>query len=147
TPCEICPQIDVILLAQHEANACSASGKQMIRSKKLIGAGSDCADATKANEAQLPSQNQPILQLGGKHMAIEIPTSGIASKFIVRAVDAITVEGRRTTCTAPIQVVGQHLLVVEAYVFVEGEFVRLKGIFAAEVIREEVACEVNHTAF
>jgi hypothetical protein len=34
-PCEICSQIDVILFAQHIANACPSCRKQMVSSEKL----------------------------------------------------------------------------------------------------------------
>src|SRR5579862_5952662 len=105
----------------------------MIRAKKLIGTGSHCTDTAKANQAEPPTENQPVLELSGEHIAIQIPTSGVPAKFVIRTIDAIAVERRFATCAAPIQVVGEHLLVVKAEVFVEGDFVGLKGILAAEV--------------
>src|SRR5215475_764055 len=118
----------------------------MVRSKKLTGAGSDCADTPKANQAELPLQNQPVFELSSEHIAIQVTTSRVAAKLIVRAIDAVAIEGWRATCAAPKEVVSKDLLVVKAQIFVEGESVGLKGIFAAEVIREEVASEVNHAA-
>jgi hypothetical protein len=38
------------------------------------------------------------------------------------------------------------LAFAEAYVFVKCKFVGLKGIFAAEALREKIAGEINHTS-
>ena len=94
TPREICAQVNVILFAQQESNACAAGRKQLIASENLIAAGRDCADTTKANQAEFPWQNQPVLQLSGEHIAIQVAAGGVAAKFIARTIDAIAIERR-----------------------------------------------------
>ena len=45
------------------------------------------------------------------------------------------------------EVVCQHLLIGETPIFVEGELVGLERVFAAEIVRKEIAGEVDYAAF
>ena len=74
---------------------------------------------------------EAILHLGGDHEVIDVASGGVAAQLVVCAVDALSVEGRRASGGAVEQVVGEYLFRRKAEVFVEGEIVGLKGIFAA----------------
>ena len=118
-------------------------GEELVGSKP-VHSGRDCTNAAKANQGETPGKNQPVFQLGRKHVAIKITSRRVAAKLAARAVYALAVK-RWLARAAEIKVVRQDLLVTEAEVFVECEFIRLKGIFAAESDREEIACKVDHT--
>jgi hypothetical protein len=128
----------VKLLAQQKTNAGASGGQELIRAEP-VAAGSNFADAAKANQAQTPREDQAIFQLSGKHVAIEVTPRSIATQLIVRPVDAVAIKGRLATRAAKEAVVGQNLLVAKAPVFVERNLVGRKRIFTAEALGEEVS--------
>src|SRR4029077_13741448 len=86
---------------------------------------------------------QAIFQLCGNRVTVEIASCNITPQFAVCSVDAVSVERRLSSRKAGKAIVCKDLLLRYAPVFVEGEFVALKRVFATQALREEVRRKVH----
>src|SRR5215471_11355237 len=86
-------QIYVVGLAELKANAGSAAGQEVLVPKHLIAARYHFPQSAERCETQFLVQDQPILQLGAKHVPIQITTGGVTAQLVVCAIDAICVKG------------------------------------------------------